>query len=176
MTMKRRLAAWLRHFTPLRWGLKLAVRLFAPRHLVGAVGVVFNDAGQVLLAEHVFRPNYNWGLPGGWIEHGENPANTVRREIEEELGLKVDVRRLLLCESQGDEPKGSTPRSLSLAFYCRLADDDDMLDNVTPRHNVYEILSIKWVDPEMIEWKTPLDKKVVELAKEEFDRERKEAG
>ena len=74
MTMKRRLADWLQRFPPLRWGLKLAVWLFAPRHQVGAVGVVFNNAGQVLLVEHVFRPDYNWGLPGGWVERGESPG------------------------------------------------------------------------------------------------------
>ncbi|MFC7481388.1 NUDIX hydrolase [Luedemannella flava] len=34
-----------------------------------------------------------WILPGGGIEHGENPAAAVVREVEEETGLRVRVRR-----------------------------------------------------------------------------------
>lgn len=174
--MKQRLADWLRRFSLLRWGLKLAVRLFAPRHFVGAVGAVFNNAGQVLLAEHVFRPNYNWGLPGGWIEPGEDPADAVRREIEEELGLTVEVRRLLLCESQGDEPKGSTPCNLGLVYYCRLVDDARPLDNLEAAHHAYEILSTEWVDPEKVgRTLLPLYHRAIALGKEEFDREQEEA-
>src|SRR5467141_1565679 len=101
---KRRMAGWLRNFPPMFWGMKLAVRLFAPRQCVGAVGVVFNQAGQVLIVEHVFRTDFPWGLPGGWIECGENPADTVRREIEEELKLKVEVKRLLFSEQVGLVP------------------------------------------------------------------------
>ena len=96
MSFKRQLAGWLRRFAPLRWLLALAVRLFAPRHYVGAAGVIFNEAGQMLLIEHVFRPHFPWGLPGGWVEYGETPAETVRREVEEELGLRVEVKQLLL--------------------------------------------------------------------------------
>jgi ADP-ribose pyrophosphatase YjhB (NUDIX family) len=94
MTFKRQLATLLRRFTPLRWLLALAVRLFAPRHYVGAAGVVFNEMGQILLIEHVFRAHFPWGLPGGWVEHGETPAETVRREVEEELGLRIEVKQL----------------------------------------------------------------------------------
>jgi 8-oxo-dGTP pyrophosphatase MutT (NUDIX family) len=174
--MKQRLANWLQRVSLLRWGLRLGVKLFAPRHHVGAVGVVFNNAGQALLVEHVFRPNYNWGLPGGWIEPGEDPANTVRREIEEELGLTVEVRRLLLCELQGNEPQGSTPSSLGVVFYCRLVDEEQVSDNIAPVSDAYEILSAKWVDPEAIVWKlTPLDKRAIALAREEFEREQKGA-
>jgi 8-oxo-dGTP pyrophosphatase MutT (NUDIX family) len=170
MITKQQLADWLQRFPFLRWGLKVAVRMFVPRHHVGAVGVVFNNAGQVLLVEHVFRPQYSWGFPGGWVERGEDPADTVRREVEEELGLKVVVRRLLLCRLQGYESKTHIPPGFGLAYYCRLADEkDDILP--TPR-NAYEILSVQWVDPEIIEQRlTALDRKAVALAKEEFDRE-----
>ena len=139
------------------------------------MGVVFNRAGQILLVEHVFRPNYNWGLPGGWVEHGENPAEAVRREIKEEMGLEVEVKRLLLCAVQGDEPQSSTPLSLGLAFYCRLVEPEPNSSRLDRAGDNYEILSLKWVEPENIEHKlTPLAHQAISLAQKEFEMEQQE--
>lgn len=168
--MKRFLANWLQRFPLLRWGLKLGVKLLMPSHHVGAVGVVFNSAGQVLLLEHVFRPNHTWGLPGGWVERNENPADTVRRECLEELGLEVEVGRLLLCQVQGNEPQTSIPHGLGLAYYCRLV--EDKVGPIDPTGKAYEILSTRWIAPQEIAWKlSSLEKNAITLARQEFERE-----
>jgi 8-oxo-dGTP pyrophosphatase MutT (NUDIX family) len=73
-------------------------RWFQPKFTAGAVGVIFNDAHQVLLVEHVFHPYAPWGLPGGWTDRREDPAETVRREMLEELGLHVEVGPVLAVE------------------------------------------------------------------------------
>jgi 8-oxo-dGTP diphosphatase len=36
-----------------------------------------------------------WVLPGGGMEHGEDPYDTVLREVEEETGYRVEVTGLL---------------------------------------------------------------------------------
>ena len=175
MSLKRTLARWLQRFPPLRWGLMLAVKLLVPRHQVGAVGVVFNDAGQILLVEHVFRPNFPWGLPGGWIEAGEDPAEAVQRELEEELQLQVDVKRLLLCKSQGVQRGEGVPRGLGLVFYCRLIDDQLISQNTDQSRHAYEVLSTEWVAPDKIRRKlTPLEAQAIPLAQEEFEREQRQ--
>jgi 8-oxo-dGTP pyrophosphatase MutT (NUDIX family) len=134
------------------------------------VGVVFNSAGEILFLEHVFRPNYNWGLPGGWVERNENPADTVRREFEEEVGLPVEVRRLLLCRVQGNEPQSSIPAGLGLAYYCRLVRDEDAFNLKIPTRKPYEILSAKWVAPQEIEWRlSPLEQHAITLAQKELE-------
>ena len=44
-------------------------------------------------------PNPNkWGIFGGGIERGEKPLNTLRRELWEELRLKVKLRNLKLLK------------------------------------------------------------------------------
>jgi len=56
---------------------------------VSAAAIVTNDAGEVLLLDHVLRPHSGWGLPGGFINRGEQPEDAVRREIREETGLEL---------------------------------------------------------------------------------------
>ena len=36
-----------------------------------------------------------WSLPGGAVDHGEHPFDTVVRETAAETGLSVSVRRLV---------------------------------------------------------------------------------
>lgn len=166
--MKQQIANWLRRYAFLQWGLRVGVYLFAPRHHVGVAAAIFNDAGQVLLVEHVFRPRFPWGLPGGWLEPGENPAEAVRRELEEELGLHIEVKRLVHCEPQG---RGiGVPPGVGLAYYCRLP--GNKAGPVPRGSRAYEILSTRWLTPGSINLSlTPLDRQAIILAKQEFDRE-----
>jgi ADP-ribose pyrophosphatase YjhB (NUDIX family) len=69
-----------------------------PRVLAGAAAVLRDAEGRVLLVE----PNYRegWALPGGTIESddGETPRQGARRETAEEIGLDVDLGRLLAVD------------------------------------------------------------------------------
>ncbi|WP_405737087.1 NUDIX hydrolase [Streptomyces sp. NBC_00028] len=40
-----------------------------------------------------------WTLPGGGMEHGEDPYDTVLREVEEETGYTVEITHLLGVDS-----------------------------------------------------------------------------
>jgi ADP-ribose pyrophosphatase YjhB (NUDIX family) len=71
-------------------------RFFQPKFSAGVVGIVFDSDGRVLLVEHVFHPYAPWGLPGGWVGRNETPAETVARELREELQLDVQVGALVL--------------------------------------------------------------------------------
>ncbi len=73
-------------------------RLTRTKVTVGAIGVITNTKGEILLVEHVFHPKHPWGLPGGWVERNEQPAQTVEREIKEELALNVTAENILLAE------------------------------------------------------------------------------
>jgi ADP-ribose pyrophosphatase YjhB (NUDIX family) len=51
--------------------------------------IILNDKGEILLLDHVLRPQYGWGTPGGFINVGEQPEDAIRRELMEEVGLEL---------------------------------------------------------------------------------------
>jgi ADP-ribose pyrophosphatase YjhB (NUDIX family) len=90
--------------------------LITQKFLVGVVGVVLNDAGQILLLKHTYRDKYPWGLPSGWLKRGEQPVEALRREIIEETGLRVEVIKPLVVSGDDDWPR------VDLIFLCSLVD------------------------------------------------------
>ncbi len=65
---------------------------------VGAYAVVERD-GSVLLARFVGSDPPRWTLPGGGLDHGEDPRDGAVREVEEETGYRVELQQLLTVES-----------------------------------------------------------------------------
>jgi 8-oxo-dGTP diphosphatase len=67
---------------------------------LAAYAVCFDD-GRVLLARHVpAAGETNWTLPGGRVEHLEDPFDAVIREVAEETGCDAVVERLLGVDSR----------------------------------------------------------------------------
>lgn len=59
------------------------------------------EGGRVLLARHVSpKSGSNWTLPGGRVEHAEDPFDAVIREVGEETGCDAVVERLLGVDSR----------------------------------------------------------------------------
>jgi ADP-ribose pyrophosphatase YjhB (NUDIX family) len=57
--------------------------------------IITNEKDEVLLLDHVLRSVCSWGIPGGFIEAGEQPESAARREIREEVGLELDSAELI---------------------------------------------------------------------------------
>ena len=60
---------------------------------MGAFAVIFDAEANVLLCHRTDRDA--WNLPGGKVEAGEAPWEAAVREVHEEIGLRVRVRRVL---------------------------------------------------------------------------------
>jgi ADP-ribose pyrophosphatase YjhB (NUDIX family) len=95
---------------------RIAVGVWAPRQRLGAIAVILDERGRVLVVEHALRVRHPWGFPGGWVERGEHPEHGLVRELREELGLHVEVGELLRCEKHGEQAEGDGPGGLTLIY------------------------------------------------------------
>jgi len=83
-----------------------------------AVGLVFDDDGRLLIQQ---RPDDAmlgglWEFPGGKQEEGEAPAETCRRELQEELAIEVQVQAPFFTLDHAYSHFKITMRS----FLCRI--------------------------------------------------------
>ena len=121
-----RRAPWLVNGARILW------RIRQPKFTAGVVGVIFADAGQMLLVEHVFHPYTPWGLPGGWVDRREDPMRTLERELMEELELTITVGPILLAQID-------TEHHIDMAYLCRCEGSVGRLSG--------ELLAYRWLPP-----------------------------
>jgi 8-oxo-dGTP diphosphatase len=67
-----------------------------PRKRMGAGVLLCDGRERVLLVEPAYKPH--WEVPGGCVEADESPRAAAARELREELGLAVEVGRLLVTD------------------------------------------------------------------------------
>ena len=71
-----------------------------------AVGVVLPHEGGILLVRRKYEPRAGmWSLPAGFMEYGEGPEETARREVREETGFEIDLDVLLGAYRGADDPR-----------------------------------------------------------------------
>ena len=90
--------------------------------MVGAAAIVLDDEGRILLQQRA--DNGEWGVPGGAIEPGEEPAQAAVRETYEETGLHVEALRLVGIFGGKQQVKayanGDKFAYVSVTFECRV--------------------------------------------------------
>ena len=84
----------------------------------GAAGIVIRD-GKILVMRRIKKGKEYYTFPGGSVEAGETPEQTVVREVDEETSISATVKKYIyyikyddgtnrhffLCEYQNGEPK-----------------------------------------------------------------------
>lgn len=102
--------------------------------------LVYSRVGdQVLLVKNVVGSK-NWTLPGGGVEAGETDQRAACRELEEELGLKLDPKELLHLYTAQPGSKNSGVRQLAPIFLVVI--DKNSLD--ISNYRKIEIMEVIW--------------------------------
>ena len=92
-----------------------------PLRRIAAYAVCTDSASRVLLVRASPRSGTPgvWSLPGGAVDHGENPNDTVVRETAAETGLSVAVSRLhdVLADMRALPHRGITIHTDRLIYH-----------------------------------------------------------
>jgi 8-oxo-dGTP pyrophosphatase MutT (NUDIX family) len=107
--------------------------------LLPAVTAVIRNGGRFLLARQ--RDSGLWSLVGGSVEPGEEPADAVIREVQEELGVTATVERIVGAYGgqalEAVYPNGDRVSYVTVAYECTLPEGAMILD-------ANELVEIAW--------------------------------
>jgi 8-oxo-dGTP pyrophosphatase MutT (NUDIX family) len=85
---------------------------------LGCSAAIFDEQGRILLTKR--SDNGQWCLPGGAVDPGETVTEAIEREVWEETGLRVRVKRLVGIYSHADQlvvyPDGNKVQVVALHF------------------------------------------------------------
>lgn len=98
-----------------------------PLLLPGVSAVVLKGSSEALRLLLVRRTdNGRWSVPAGIVEPGEQPADTIVREVLEETCVTIRAERLvLLCaEPEISYPNGDRCQFISMTFRCAYVDGE----------------------------------------------------
>lgn len=138
----------------------------------GVAAAIIEKDGQILLIQENNKGHVDdkkWNQPAGWIEVGEDPIFTVKKEVKEEAGLDFNPTHLvgiysLVREDIKEQLRGVTPHPLKFIFKGKFNGEPKV---VTPD----EISAVKWFDPEEInqmDLKTLRDLDIKQIIKDYF--------
>ncbi|MFD7158794.1 NUDIX domain-containing protein [Kribbella sp. NPDC059898] len=72
----------------------IAARL--PRKTAAGGALIRDRAGRILFLEPTYKPTLD--IPGGIVEYDESPYEACCREVKEEIGLDLEIGRLLVVD------------------------------------------------------------------------------
>lgn len=121
-------------------------RRFQTSFTVSAAGIVTNDRGEVLLLDHVLRPYSGWGLPGGFMNAGEQPEAALRREIQEETGIQISDVRFVHIRT--------LHRHIEIIFTAKAIGE--------PAVKSREIIRLDWFEPDKMPDEMGSDRQIIE--------------
>lgn len=108
------------------------------RSKVGHEPIFFNVAcaliikdGKVLLQKRSDAAAEEWAIPGGGLEIGEDAEACLRREIFEEMGLKINIEKfqgVYIGDNMHTFPNSDICHIISYIFICTLDSEKIIFD------------------------------------------------
>ncbi|TCU43205.1 ADP-ribose pyrophosphatase YjhB (NUDIX family) [Curtobacterium sp. PhB146] len=117
----------------------LRARIGSGYLLLPGVTAVIRDDDRLLLARQ--RDSGRWSLIGGGIEPGEDPSTALLREVREELGVDIDIIRIIGAYGGATleyvYPNGDQVGYVTVVYLCSLRTSSFVLDE-------HEVLETRW--------------------------------
>lgn len=101
---------------------------------IGVFAIILNKDSEVLLCH---RLDYDlWNLPGGKLEKNETPEMGVIREVKEETGLNVVVKKITGVYAKKEK------KEIVFSFLCEVVGGKIILSDEADKINYFKINSI----------------------------------
>lgn len=115
---------------------------------LGCSAAIFDEQRRILLTRRA--DNGQWCMPGGAVESGESVAEACEREVFEETGLNVRVRRLVGVYSHPDQlvvyPDGHKAFIVALHFEVEIVGGELGLSNETTDFGYFTLQEIQGME------------------------------
>ena len=112
---------------------------------LGCSAAIFDEQGRIFLTRRA--DNGQWCLPGGGMEAGESVAEACQREVWEETGLNIQVKRLVGVYSHFDQlvvyPDGNKAQIVALHFEVQVLDGSPTLGNETTEFGYFTLAEVE---------------------------------
>jgi ADP-ribose pyrophosphatase YjhB (NUDIX family) len=112
---------------------------------LGCSAAILDEGRRILLTRRM--DNGQWCLPGGRMESGESAAEACEREVFEETGLNVRVKRLVGVYSHPDQlviyPDGNKAHIVALHFEAEITSGELGLSNETTDFGCFTLQQIE---------------------------------
>ena len=116
---------------------------------VGCSAVIFDkNRDKILLTRR--EDNNQWCLPGGGMEPGESASEACIREVEEETGLQVEIKRLIGVYTTSHElimyRDGNKIQLVALCFEAEIVGGELRLSCETTEYGYFSYQEIQELD------------------------------
>ena len=100
--------------------------------VISSGAVILRDEHGMLVIE---KPNYrdHWLLPGGSVDAGEDARQCAQRELHEELGLDIEVGRMLTADWVPSRPARGAPMGVHFLFDAGVIPRAELEATVVPQ-------------------------------------------
>ncbi|GAA1489775.1 NUDIX domain-containing protein [Brachybacterium sacelli] len=100
--------------------------------VISSSAVILRDEQGRFVVED---PNYrdHWLLPGGGVDPGEDPRQCAQREVAEELGLDLEIGRLLAIDWMPSSAVRSAPMGVHFVFDAGMIPRAELEARIVPQ-------------------------------------------
>lgn len=96
---------------------------------VGTEAAIFDDEDRILLVKR--SDDHCWGLVSGWVDAGESPADTIVREVGEEVGLTATIEALINVFGRQASTQNGPHGAVAILYLCTVAPGEITLSHET---------------------------------------------